>query len=342
MRHIDDRRRPFQHAAIGLFHSRREDGLLRRIAERLNIRRRGAVRSFIAGAASDERIEHGIEELALQLEGHMLGAGVALAIKATLAALSLQNFPVEGKFPPDEFVQRVSRYEAAIRDLASVIVLVARWSPEAEASFLLENVLARVAEADKGNGGINWWLALGWYPVLVLTYAAGIAALAARRPRLVASAIMTPVQLKRSGQDAIPVIAPTIDCLDELGDQFRQLPGLERHRLARSQHLFAQVRPILDEGFLLGESYSALFDRFELLVALAYADFRESTRKTLWGPPGLFVFKHGSPVDCLVSEAEAQKSAWPFLASGLFGGNCDRFLKVAAAYKKLLSASNFS
>jgi hypothetical protein len=86
------------------------------------------------------------------------------------------------------------------------------------------------------------------------------------------------------------------------------------------------------------ESYETYFDRFELLLALTFADFRDPTGD-VWGPPGRFSYKQRyseSPMALLIAEATEQGSRWEPLGTGLFGGKSERFLKVASSYKQLL------
>jgi hypothetical protein len=44
-----------------------------------------------------------------------------------------------------------------------------------------------------------------------------------------------------------------------------------------------------------------------------------------------------SPMDVLIEEATAAGGDWPVLASGLFGGQSARFLRVAESYRQLIS-----
>jgi hypothetical protein len=132
-----------------------------------------------------------------------------------------------------------------------------------------------------------------------------------------------------------------IGALLHIIDNFKLLSGHEKDRYPRSEHLFKVLHPMLDQELFLGEDYERLFDRFEVLVAFAFADFRDpSAEGDCWGPPGRFAYKNrysGSPMATLLAEAEAQGQGWPLLATGLFGGKSERFLKVAQSYQQLLS-----
>ncbi|MFZ3354145.1 MAG: hypothetical protein WA268_25135 [Xanthobacteraceae bacterium] len=111
--------------------------------------------------------------------------------------------------------------------------------------------------------------------------------------------------------------------MTEISDAFKQLPGHERDFVPRSEHLFTTLRPILDEALYLGGSYDTLFDRFEILLALAFADIRDPTGEHVWGSPGRFSWKNrhsDNPMTRLIAEAREQGSDWPLLHVGFFGG----------------------
>src|SRR5260370_10905997 len=71
--------------------------------------------------------------------------------KAT-SALSLEQFPPHGIVTNEEFIKRVTAYEVAVSALQAIVILLARWgSPDH--LLLLEKILSRLAEVDKGNSG---------------------------------------------------------------------------------------------------------------------------------------------------------------------------------------------
>jgi hypothetical protein len=96
----------------------------------------------------------------------------------------------------------------------------------------------------------------------------------------------------------------------------------------------------LDRLLFLGAGYESLFDRFEVLLALAYADFHDPKGEgEVWGPFGRFAYKQGrsdSPMDTLIEEAKGAENTWPPLSVGLFGGQSARFLRVAEAFREFV------
>ena len=129
--------------------------------------------------------------------------------------------------------------------------------------------------------------------------------------------------------------------LVEIDQNFRVIPGRDRDRYPRGEHLLAILREPLDRLLFLGAGFESLFDRFEVLLALAFADLRDPNGEgDVWGPFGRFVYKQrrsNSPMNTLIEEATAAGSSWPLLASGLFGGQSSRFARVAETYRQLIN-----
>ena len=71
-------------------------------------------------------------------------------VRAALDATSLERFPVQGvSFTNETFASRVTAYEAAIADLATMVVLMGRWCTSDQLP-ILEKTFGRFAEGDKG------------------------------------------------------------------------------------------------------------------------------------------------------------------------------------------------
>ena len=58
--------------------------------------------------------------------------------------------------------------------------------------------------------------------------------------------------------------------------------------MPRSEYLYKALQPTLEDLLMLGRRYETLFDRFEVLLALEYAD----VSGTRWAPPGRYAWKH--------------------------------------------------
>ena len=252
----------------------------------------------------------------------------------------MERFPVQGVDVTNEaFASRITAYEETIANLATMAVLMGRWCT-AEQLPTLEKVFGRLADGDKGSGGTVFWLSLGWYPILYLMYSAGVAALSANNYTTLARVLTTPVHAEpHDGSDLQPLAVPVIRQLRNTGDAFKRLPGHDRHHVALSEHLHTQQQPLIEDLLFLGRAYDEHFDRFEMLLALTYADATDDH----WGPPGRFTWKHGSrtrggPYVALMEEATKMGDNWPPVKAGLFRGSTQRFLGVAGEYKQFLDS----
>jgi hypothetical protein len=253
-------------------------------------------------------------------------------IKKFLVETALENFPVEGVQPnTEEFLRRVARYQDASTDLQQIVILLGRWS-DPEKLLLLEKIFRRLAEADKGSNGFKLWIGLGWYPILLLMYSGGIAALAAKKHDPLGVILDTPVPHGHEGKD-YSIIVPTAAYMSDTADAWKWIPEHERKHTPRSEYLFDILREPLEDLLFLGKSYESLFDEFEVYFALAYADATERD----WAPIGRFGWKHTrgygvSPFDLVIAEGKAAGKEWPALKARMFKGSLDRFQKTAEAF----------
>jgi hypothetical protein len=262
--------------------------------------------------------------------------------------LSERNFPPSQPFTPEEFLSRIQRYEEAVADLAVAVVLLAHWG-EPDHMSLLEKIFARAAEFDKPQAGLNHWIHLSWYPLLILMYVGGISALAANRVDALRVVLLTRVLTPRRllGKDESPVELSVILELNDVIDLFKILPDMERKYVPRSEHMYKKVQPILEDQLFLGRSYDRIFDDFEIMLALSFADLRdEEVTQHVWGPPGRYLWKErgrlgSNPVFTeFVERTKQQGAAWPPLKEGFFRGSAARFAAVADAFASLLKTVN--
>jgi hypothetical protein len=263
--------------------------------------------------------------------------------------LSQEKFPASDTLTNEEFASRLQRYEEAVQDLVTVVVILAHWG-DVEHVRLLERVFARVSEVGKASSGLVVWIRLAWYPLLVLMYAAGISALAARRYDKLKVALLAPVysEMQLSGRSDPPVVLAVVANLTEIVEQFKRLPDMERRYVPRSEHIHKKVQPFLEDELFLGRSYDKLFDDFEILLALSFADLRDDDVKAhVWGPPGRFAWKERGRFNDekvysnFIAQAKSQGQSWAPLKEGFFRGSSTRFSEVADAYAHLLSRINW-
>jgi len=261
------------------------------------------------------------------------------AVTDLLAATTEQLFPVSGKWSADEFKERLTRYEGATADLRAVMALLAYWGEPHHGQTLtlpVRRLAARTGE--KSSGGI--WVGLGWYPALLLVYAAGIAGVAAGKYGNLSTLLGTAVPLPARPGARGAFVLTLISGLSDNGDAFKSLPDYERRYTPRSDYLFKLMRAEFEGVLMAGMDYEACFDRWEVMLALehAYRNSVEAGRQP-WGPPGSFAWKQfhrekDAPLAQVISEAEAQGGSWQPIEAGFFGGSIERFRETASAYQR--------
>ena len=257
-------------------------------------------------------------------------------VRRFLSATSEDIFVVSGQYTKDEFVLRLANYEGAVADLSALLACVTYWGKPLHMATL-QKCIARSCDRLDSRGGITIWLELRWYPLLHITYAAGIAAVDAQRFDNLAALLYTPMPSSDYREHEESFVEALGARLLELNrtNVLKQIPGHENNYTPLSEYLFKVLQPKLDDLLFLGKNYESAFDTFEVIFALAVADMRQLRGQGVWGPVGRFGWKNrgdSSPLTRLIAEARSQKDLWPPFRAGLFGRSLERFDKVATEY----------
>lgn len=267
---------------------------------------------------------------------------VSAEIRNATYRLTEDDFPVQQGSPitPEDIAARLHKYEIALERLTPITILISKWG-NTDHQPLLERIIARIADGTEMKSGLTVWLGLRWYPILLLMYSGGIAALSAHNYRSLSSLLSTRVKdFSKGSGESLPAVIPTVNGILDVDrvELFKKLPGHERFFTPRSEYLFKRLQPELEDLLFLGNSYEDLFDRFEMLYALTYADAENEELPSIWAPPGRFAWKgrHGisrDPYSALTTEAREQGPSWAPLGVGMFRGSLDRFNEIATAYR---------
>ncbi len=267
-------------------------------------------------------------------------------VRKFLSSTSEDNFAVRGNFREEELLERISSYECYTKDLAAIIAVVAYWASESELNILSKIVSRASDRLIEPQSGLTVWINLRWYPLLLLLYHVGIAAVESKNYSSLAKVLYTQVGESEYGSSEPFFVQKVSNGIVELSrtDVFKRIPGHEQHYTPSSEYIFKQIQPLLDNLFFLGRSYEPVFDEFEVLYALAVADLRKQTNSRVWGPIGRFGWKCGrdnSPFAKLLSEAANLRDQWPPIKAGMFGGSYERFEPVANEFKESLGKLNW-
>ncbi len=265
---------------------------------------------------------------------------VNASVRATILQTAENKFPLStSSVTGAEFINRLKNYEEAIKPLLSKTVLLGKWALSDQRSTLT-NLLARLSDNNsRMAGGNTLWIGLRWYPISFLMYSAGIAALSVDNYDTLAAIHTTRVDasMRRGDRSSVELILPVVDGMLDVAqtNAWKCTEEYKQKYTPESEHLFKALQPALEDVLFLGASYEKLFDRFEILRALVYADLTEGG----WGPVGRFGWKYtsrmsnNSPYAELRAEAALKQDEWPPLKVGLFRGSFTRFDEVAKAFE---------
>jgi hypothetical protein len=257
--------------------------------------------------------------------------GIADETRRVAAVLREPELSAQGSWSDDEFRRRVAAYDDLLAGLLHAEALMGRWSTETMRDSLM---LApkRLCDGAGEGGGNTGLLALQWYPSLLLSYAGGIAAVSSESYGSLVALMHARVSTRHGNAR---LVEAATSGLGDLRQQFKLLPGRERHYVPFSEYVRARLKPVLDQALYLGADYDHAFDRFEVLYAV---EFSHQTGRG-WGPMGRFGYMFGrgdaNPLGQLIADAESAGAAWPPLVAGVCGGSLEKFLECA----KLLGAA---
>lgn len=286
------------------------------------------------------------EVKALLMEPHKRIALHDLAMRKVdevLVATNPDALPANIEVSPEEVDNRLKQYESIISELEALVVLTAYWGNE-EHHLALQKVLTRLAENEWVEQTNNFWLKLRWYPLARIMYAGGIATIAAGQYKNLAALLMGWVGLDTLDQDVI-AISGLKKASSYLNGLIQRLPQFGRQYTPVSDYLFSSLQPSLEKLLVVGKRYEALFDRFELLVALLHKDLVKRQGAFY----GRFVWKYkrfdsDSPRNLLFvlqQEAKQDSDNWPVFQAGLFGSSLDRFTDAYAFVTQQIEILNW-
>ncbi|OHY99560.1 caspase family protein [Salinicola sp. MIT1003] len=296
----------------------------------------------------EDKVDY-VKELLSSQKSHIKLHDFAMEeVRLFLSGTSEDNFAVKGSYSEEELLDRISSYEKYTKDLVAIFSVMAYWATESETE-VLRKIISRASDRlIETQGGLTIWLNLRWYPLLLLLYHAGIAAVESKNYQALSTIFYT--RLGTSGYDnREPYFAHKLSSgILELTrvDAFKQIPGHERQYTPMSEYLFKQIQPLIDNLFFLGKGYEASFDEFEILYALVVADLRLQEENHLWGPIGRFGWKYSNRGENslfvrLATEAASLKDHWPPIKAGMFGGSYERFEKAENEFRQILGRLNW-
>lgn len=267
------------------------------------------------------------EYLANDSDRIRLHGAMSSAFNETVELFGGDRFSASVPWTDDAFRARVAAYDELVGGLCVAEGLVAWWGGPGSRQALLVG-LRRMCDSFGTGGGLSGWLALRWYPVALLAYAAGVAAVAAGRYDTLWT--LLDAWIAATGSEERPLVVVVPNGLDQIPARFKALPGLQGHHTPLSDHLFELLRKHFDAMSLVGSEFERAFDRFEVLWALEYLHRTDRG----WCPIGRFGWKSdrltsAGPLAVAIAEATRAEDGWPPLREGFFDGSHDRVKALA-------------
>ena len=256
------------------------------------------------------------------------------------ALQNIRRMSYQGQWSVEEFEQRLQTYESICNDLLHIETVLAFWGERTHENVLMLAPKRLIANLSP-ESGLPRFLAMRLYPAMLLTYAAGVACVAAGKYQALQTLLSIPATDGHESEDLLRALGNTSR---DLHEAFQALPEYSRHHTPRSDYLHGILQPVFDKVLFVGSDYDDVFDRFEILLTLEYAhrSFQKPSRM-VWGPPGRFAWRRRGDQDQfkqLLAEAEAKGSNWELLKAGFFGGTIESFNAKREVFADLIDRFN--
>jgi hypothetical protein len=235
--------------------------------------------------------------------------------KKLVSATSDEHFPVQGQWSAEEFRDKIKKYEEVSKDLRAIMALLAFWGESYNQQALTLPIL-RLTERLGSNAGNAAFKKLRGYPILLMVYSAGIAAVASGKFENLKNLLSFRLPKPPRSDERKILLTALSRSISEMSEMFKLAPGVEQRLTPRSDYLLNFIKPEFAELFGFSEEFDYYFDQFEVILALEHAHvFSPEKIVKFQGPKGRFVWMYqyennGSPVHEIVSLAETEKEAW--------------------------------
>ena len=236
--------------------------------------------------------------------------------------VSGEAFAVEGTAPPDSdaLTARVRGYEAASSTLLAMASVGGFWAEE-EQYPVWQRALTCLYPSRLRSGNVLW-LDLQKYPATLLLYALGLGAIEAGQLEFLTN--LFDITVGRRDNDDVPaVVALPPSCMFEHGgNPMQMLEGMDRHYLPLNDWLHSTLRETMRRIVLDDEKYTWNFNKFEMLVALAFAYRDKQSMGRYWAPPGTYAHHHRNRIRIhneIAKSLEEEGDESPFVKAEIFG-----------------------
>jgi NAD-dependent SIR2 family protein deacetylase len=255
--------------------------------------------------------------------------------------LSERFDPHIGKVTEEVFQQRLHKYNTLVGRLMAMLTALSYHDTGANA-HLLTGCIKRLAQVPRRDGK-EVLVKLQYYPALLLTYAAGISAITAKRFHNLAAVLKEP-EYRDFYNYKQPAIAELN--IESVFMKPEWLPNRNALNNTPNDYLSELLRPALYDYLPDDTIYEETFNIFEYLIALTYLDIVTESHS----PHGRFENRvtgyTGTTMRCdgVVEDNWDRSPPAEFVAAqggellkeNFFDGSIERFKEVVEIHKKLL------
>ena len=225
-------------------------------------------------------------------------------------------------------------YESAYSTVLSMAPVAGRWA-EDDHFHVWASALERLS-TNRDQSGHTILIALKTYPAILLLYALGMGALASDRLSFLGR--LFNIRVSDHGMDGQSVtILSALFAARKLPSQLRgvNLSDGSETRLALNQWIFDLLRDSMRQIAPSDEQYSLIFDRFEILLALAFP--RRHEGRHYWNPLGMFLYRRGNRIRILDEVKNSLSSLGrdsPLVSSGILDENPAKCLQDIEEFER--------
>lgn len=241
---------------------------------------------------------------------------------------------------PKTFTARIKIYEFACTTLVAMATVGGTWADESHPP-IWEKALGRLANVPREHGGGSYypaWFDLHRYPATLLFYALGISAVEAGRLDFLMK-LMSVKLSEDNGVDKTALKALSPYSMFENPEQLSQLlEGKQGNFAPLNDWIAERLRPSFQEIIPDDKQYELAFDRFEIILALAFAT--KDPEEKDWIPPGAFGYRFRNRT-YIWDEIQASITEFgygsPYITSGILSHDDDLRDKARARFKDMIT-----
>ena len=255
-------------------------------------------------------------------------------VDQVLSVTTGKRFETSPKPDKAAVTDRITRYESACTTLVSMSAVGGYWLNE-------ENCLAWQRSAERlamksPFQGLPYpiWDHLQYYPGVLLLYALGLGAVERSQFGLLNRIFLTQTTEFVNGvSQSSSVLAILLKHRDPDDAWRNRVEGLDNRHVTVSDRIHDAIRQALRRLIPDDSKYDYVFDKFEILAAIAFA----RKQNYLWFPPGSYLYRGNNRrriFEEISTSISTLSSDSPFVASGLIGKSADDCLQWIEKFRE--------